>query len=81
MAKFYASDEDSDTKRKKKCSKFKEREENGKKCHKKNSSLYCSLHGEKIVTHLGSEKSLRQGLNISTILNMNLRITRGSQEK
>ena len=33
MAKFLASNEDSDTKRKKKCSKFKEREKNGKKHH------------------------------------------------
>ena len=47
MAKFSTSDEDSDTKRHKKCSKkFKEREENGKKYLKKKSSLYCSLHGE-----------------------------------
>ena len=30
----------------KKSSKFKERKDNGKKNHKKNSSLYCSLHGE-----------------------------------
>ena len=46
-AKFSASDEDSNTNRKKKHSKFKERDENGKKCHKKQSSLYCFLHGEK----------------------------------
>ena len=46
VAKFSASDKDSDNKRKKKCSKFKEREENGKKLYKKNSSLYCSLCGE-----------------------------------
>ena len=46
MAKFYASDEDSDTKKKMKRSrKFKEREEKGKKqC--KNSSPFCSIHGE-----------------------------------
>ena len=44
--KFSASDEDSDTRRHKNCSKFKEREENGKKHGKKNSSLYCYLHGE-----------------------------------
>ena len=36
-AKFSASDKDSDTKRKKNRSKFKEREENGKKRHKKHS--------------------------------------------
>ena len=46
MDKFSASDEDSDIKRKKKRSRFKERKYNGKKCHKKNSSLYRSLHGE-----------------------------------
>ena len=40
VAKFSASDEDSDTKRQKKRSKFKEREENGEKHCKKNSSLY-----------------------------------------
>ena len=45
-AKFAASDEDSDTKTNKKLSKFKEWDENGKKRHKKQSSLYCSLHGE-----------------------------------
>ena len=36
-AKFAASDEDSDTKRKKNRSKFKERDKNGKKRHKKHS--------------------------------------------
>ena len=46
VAKFSASDEDSDTKRHKKRSKFKEREDNGNKHHKKNSTLYCSLHCE-----------------------------------
>ena len=46
MAKFSASDEESDTKKNKKRSKkFKEREGNGKK-HRKNSSFYCSLYGE-----------------------------------
>ena len=49
MAKFSSSDEDSDTKKNKKRSKkFKEREENSKK-RRKNSSLYCSLHGEKNI--------------------------------
>ena len=45
MAKF--SDQDSDTmKNKRRSKKTKEREDSGKKrC--KNSSLYCSLHGEK----------------------------------
>ena len=46
VAKFSASDEDSDTNRNKKRSNFKEREEKGKKHRKKNSSLHCSLHGE-----------------------------------
>ena len=46
VAKLYASDEDRATKRHKNRSKFKERDKNGKKHHKKNSSLYCSLHGE-----------------------------------
>ena len=46
VTNFSASDKDSDTKRHTKRSKFKEREENGKKRHNKNSSLYCSLHGE-----------------------------------
>ena len=45
-AKSAASDEDRETKRNKKRCKFREREENGKKRHKKNSLLYCSLHGE-----------------------------------
>ena len=45
-AKFSASDEDSGTKKKKKGSNFKEREENGKKRHEKQSSFYCSLHSE-----------------------------------
>ena len=46
LANFSASEESSDTKRKKKNPKFKECEENGKERHKKNSSLYYSLHGE-----------------------------------
>ena len=46
VAKFYASDEDNDTKRHKKRPNLKEREENGKIHRKKNPSLYCSLHGE-----------------------------------
>ena len=45
--KCSALDKESDTKRHKKGSKnFKEREDNYKKHRKKNSSLYCSLHGE-----------------------------------
>ena len=43
---FSASYEDSDTNRhKKRSKKFNEREENGKKHCKKNSSLYFSVHG------------------------------------
>ena len=45
-AKFSASDEDSDNKRKKKCPKFKEQDDHGKKRVKKHSKLYCSLCGE-----------------------------------
>ena len=55
-ANFYASDKDSYTKRKKKRSEFKERDENGKKRHKKQSLLYCSLHGKKKTTPPGSAK-------------------------
>ena len=40
VAKFSASDEDSNTKRHKNHPKFKEREENGEKRRKENSSLY-----------------------------------------
>ena len=43
---FSVSDEDSDTKRHKNRSNFKEREDNRKKHRKKNYSIYCSLHGE-----------------------------------
>ena len=46
MAKFSGSDKYSNTNRGKKRFKFKEREENGKKHHKKHSLLYWSLHGE-----------------------------------
>ena len=45
-AKSDASDEDSDTKRKKNRPKFKEQDKRGNKRHKKHSLLYCSLHGE-----------------------------------
>ena len=57
MDKFSASD---DTKRHKKCSKkFKEREDNSKKYCKKNSSLYCSLHGENSSHTSGEWKVLK----------------------
>ena len=46
VAKCSTSEECSDTKRHKKRSKFKEREENGKNFRKKNSSLNFYLHGE-----------------------------------
>ena len=46
MAKFSASYEENGTKRHKNSSKFKECEENSKKHRKRNSLLYCSLHGE-----------------------------------
>ena len=46
MAKFYASYKNSDTKKnKKRSNNFKECESSGKK-RRKNSSLYCSIHGE-----------------------------------
>ena len=48
------------TKIEKKRSKFKEREENGKKRHKKNSSLYCSLHGEN-KSHTSKECTVLKG--------------------
>ena len=54
VAKFSASGKDSDTERHKKRSKFKEREDNGKKWHKKNSSLYWYLHGEN-KSHISRE--------------------------
>ena len=54
MAKFSASDEDSDTKKNKKCyKKFPEREGNSKK-RRNNSSGYCSLHG-------GKKSNLKRG--------------------
>ena len=43
-AKFVASDEESDTKRKKNC--LKSKYEHGKKLQKQHSKIYCSLHGE-----------------------------------
>ena len=47
VVKFSSSDKESITKRhKKRYKKFKERKGNSKKHRKKNSSIYCSLHGE-----------------------------------
>ena len=47
VSNFSDSDKDSETKRHKKSyKKFKEHEDNSKKHWKKNSSIYCSLHGE-----------------------------------
>ena len=62
MAKFSASDKDIDTmKNKNRSKKTKERKYRGKKRHKdssrKNSSLYCSLHGENTY-HTSSEWKL-----------------------
>ena len=45
-AKFAASDEDSETKRKKKCLKSKGQDDHGKKRQRQHLKLYCSLHGE-----------------------------------
>ena len=45
-AKFSASGEDNNTKRKKKRLRFKGQDEHGKKHQKQHSKLYCSLHGE-----------------------------------
>ena len=50
-AKFSASDEDNDTKNKKKCPKFKEQDEHAKKRHKKHSSLYFLLWS--LLVYLG----------------------------
>ena len=54
VTQFSASDKDSDTKRHKRRSKFKEREENSKKHRKKNSSLYYSIYSEN-KNHTSSE--------------------------
>ena len=78
MAKFSASDEESDTKKHKNHSKkFKEREDNGKKRRKKNSSLYCSLHGEKNGHTSRDCKVPKKRLQIKTSLGMkkNVKIT------
>ena len=45
-AKFSASEEDSDNKRKKNLPKFKEQDKHGKKRQKNHSELYCYIHGE-----------------------------------
>ena len=78
MDKFSASYEDSDTKKHKNHSKkFKEREDNGKKRRKKNSSLYCSLHGEKNGHTSRDCKVPKKRLQIKTSLGMkkNVKIT------
>ena len=65
IANFSASDKDSDIKKhKNRSKKFKERVYKGKERRKKNSSLYCSLHGKKIVTSQGIANSSRQGIPI-----------------
>ena len=68
--KFPASYEDSDTKRHKKRSKFKEREEMVRNVVRKNPH-FIALSVVKIkVTPLGSVASSRKGLKIKTIINM-----------
>ena len=79
-AKFDASDEYSDTKRKKNRSKFKEREENGKKRHTKHSSIYCSLRGEN-KSHTTRKCKALKARTKEKILSIQLKITRGSPEK
>ena len=78
-SKFSVSDKDNNTKRKKKRSKFKERDENGKKRHKKQYWLYFSLHGEKKATPPESTNSSNQGPTASLIIEQ--RITRIIPEK
>ena len=80
VASFSASDEEINTKRKKKRSKFKGREENGKKRHKKNPHFIALSMAKIKITPIGSEKYSRQGLKIKTILNIQKRITRKSSK-
>ena len=81
VAKFSDSDEESDTKKKKNCSKFKESEGNGKKRHKK-TPQFIALSMVKIkVTPLGSANYSRKGLKIKTILGIQKRITRRSSKE
>ena len=78
---FSTSDEDSETKRKKKRSMFKEHEENGKKRHKKNLHSIALYMTKKKFKPLGTAKSSRKGLKINTILSIQLKITILSTEK
>ena len=80
LAEYSVSDEDSDTKRHKNLSNFKEREENGKKRRKKNSTLYCSLHGEN-KSHTSRECNvLKKRAKYSDNLKYGKRITRRSSK-
>ena len=68
--KFSASEKESDTKRLKKRSKFKEHKENSKK-HRKKTPHFISLSMVKImVAPLGSVILSIKGLKIKTIINM-----------
>ena len=75
VAKFSASDDDSDTKRHKKRSKFKEREETVRNAVRK-TPHFIALSMVKIkVTPLGSVISSIKGLKTKAILNTEKRIT------
>ena len=77
MAKFYSSDEDSDTnKHKKRSKKFKENEDNNKKRCNKEPGFIALYMVKTTVTPLGSKNSSRKGLQIKTILNTGEKITR-----
>ena len=78
-AKFAASDEDSDNKRKKKRSKFKERDEYGKKHHKNNLRFIALYMVKTKATRPGSANYSRKG--IKTSLSIQQRTTRGITEK
>ena len=81
MAKFYPSDEDSETMIHKERSKFKECEENRKKHRKENSSLYCSLHGEN-KTHTSRECNiLKKRAKYKELINIERRITKIRSKK
>ena len=81
VANFSVSEEDSDTKSNKKRSRFKEREENGKKRHNKNASLYCFLHDETKLTPLGSAMYSMQRLKTNTFLSIQKSNTTRSSKK
>ena len=78
-AKFAASDEDSNTKRKKRCPKFKEQDKRGNKRVKKIPSCISLSMVKTPATPPGSAKSSRQRLRTS--LSIQQRTTRGSTGK